>query len=65
MVRSTGTSKVMVTVSFGENPVPFTVDVLPGGPECGLAVMHGDSQRNELLTFDGRHHVDGDQLSLR
>ena len=40
-VPTTALSNVIVTVSFGEKPRPFTVVVLPGGPEEGLTWMHG------------------------
>lgn len=35
VVPTTPVSNMMVTLSLGENPRPFTVVVLPGGPDDG------------------------------
>ena len=35
VVPMTLASNMMVTLSLGENPRPFTVAVLPGGPDDG------------------------------
>ena len=52
VIPTTLVSNMMVTVSLGENPRPFTVLVLPGGPKGGWTRIQGTSPVTVAVSMD-------------